>query len=171
MSFALSPLKCLTTTLFLSSDNFQPFTSFTIESPNITVTGSLFFLGILLDFLWEVARLLLLLSSICIDLSHAPSSELSFPVMMRNANIDDLDLTTHKRLSSRILEKKVSDLEYADDIGLLENEKDKAQKQLDALSIVTEEMGLVINGDKTKVLSRILNQNLKSNLMKLCLKW
>ena len=80
MSFVFAPLKCLTTTLFLSSDNFQPFTSFTIESPNITVTGSLFFLGILLDFLWEVVRLLLLLSSPCIDLSHAPSSELSFPV-------------------------------------------------------------------------------------------
>ena len=78
--FFFAPLKCLTTTLFFSSDNFQPFTYFTIESPNIIVTGSLFFLGILLAFLQEVMRWLLLLSSVCIDLSHAPSSELSFPI-------------------------------------------------------------------------------------------
>ena len=52
--------------------------------------------------------------------------------VMRNANVDDLGFTTHKRQSSRFPEKRASDLEYADDIGLLENDKDKAQKQLDA---------------------------------------
>ena len=51
---------------------------------------------------------------------------------MRNANVDDLGFTTNKRQSSRFPEKRASDLEYADDIGLLENDKDKAQKQLDA---------------------------------------
>ena len=74
--------------------------------------------------------------------------------VMRNANIDDLGFTTHKCQSSRILEKRVSHLEYADDIGLLENVKDKAQKQLNALSSVAKEVGLVINADKTKVLSK-----------------
>ena len=72
----------------------------------------------------------------------------------RNANIDDLNFTTHQRQSSRIPEKGVGDLEYADDIGLLENEKDKAQKQLDALSSVAKEVGLVISVDKIKVLSK-----------------
>ena len=72
---------------------------------------------------------------------------------MRNANIDDLGFTTHKRQSSRIPEKRFSEFEYVDDIGLLENDKDKAQKQLDALSSVAKEVGLVINADKTKVLS------------------
>ena len=52
--------------------------------------------------------------------------------VMRNANVDDLGFTTNKRQSSRFPEKRASDLEYADDIGLLENDKDKAQKQLDA---------------------------------------
>ena len=66
---------------------------------------------------------------------------------MRNANIDDLGFTTHKRQSSRIPEKRFSELEYVDDIG-------KAQKQLDALSSVAKEVGLVINADKTKVLSK-----------------
>ena len=74
--------------------------------------------------------------------------------MTRNANIDDLNFTTHQRQSSRIPEKGVGDLEYADDIGLLENEKDKAQKQLDALSSVAKEVGLVISVDKIKVLSK-----------------
>ena len=51
--------------------------------------------------------------------------------VMRNANVDDLGFTTHKRQSSRFPGKRASDSEYADDISLLENDKDKAQKQLD----------------------------------------
>ena len=44
-------LKYLTAALFFSSDNFQPFTSFTSSNPpNITITGNLFFLGILSVF-------------------------------------------------------------------------------------------------------------------------
>ena len=56
--------------------------------------------------------------------------------VMRTPNIDDLGFTTHKHQSSKIPEKRVGDTEYIDDIGLLENAKDKAQKQLDALSRV-----------------------------------
>ena len=74
--------------------------------------------------------------------------------VMTNANIDDLVFNTHKRQSSRISEKRVSELEYTDNIGLLENDKDKAQKQLDALSCVAKEVSLVINADKTKVLPK-----------------
>ena len=75
--------------------------------------------------------------------------------VMRKANIDDLGLTTHKLSFSRIPEKRVGDLEYVDDFGLLENEKDKAQKRLDALPSVAKEVGgLVINIGKIKVLSK-----------------
>ena len=77
--------------------------------------------------------------------------------VMRNADIHDLGFTTHKRQSSRIPEKKVGDLEYADDIGLLENDTENAQKQLDAISEVAKETGLLINVDKTKVLSKNIN--------------
>ena len=84
--------------------------------------------------------------------------------VMRNVNIDDLGFTTHKRQSTRIPEKRVGDLEYADDIGLLENEKDKAQKQLDAFSSVAKEVGLVINVDKTKVLSKNIEPKLETEL-------
>ena len=72
---------------------------------------------------------------------------------MRNADIDDLGFITHKRQSRRISEKKVGDLEYADDIGFLENATENAQK-LDALSDVAKEVGLLINIDKTKVLAK-----------------
>ena len=72
--------------------------------------------------------------------------------LMRNANIDHLGFTTLNRQSSRIPEKIIGDLEYADDIGLLENKKDKAQEQLDALSSNAKEVRLVINVGKTKAL-------------------
>ena len=39
--------------------------------------------------------------------------------VIRNAKIDDLDFTKHKHQFTRIPEKTVIDLEYADDIGLL----------------------------------------------------
>ena len=76
---------------------------------------------------------------------------------MGNADIDDLGFITHKRQSSRIPVKKVGDMEYADDIGLLENNTENAQKQLDALSGAAKEVGLLINVDKTKVLSKNIN--------------
>ena len=53
---------------------------------------------------------------------------------------------------------RVDDLEYADDIGLPENEKCKAQKQLDAFFSVTKEVELMINVDETKVLSKTIEQ-------------
>ena len=77
--------------------------------------------------------------------------------VMRNAEIDDLGFITRKSQSRRIAEKKVGDLEYADDIGLLENTTENAQKQLDALSDVAKEVGLLINIDKTKVLAKNIN--------------
>ena len=91
--------------------------------------------------------------------------------VMRNPNIDDFGFTRHKCQSSRILEKRISDLEYTCNNGFIENEKDKTQVQPDALSSVAKEGGLVINEDKKNSCQKTLNQNLKSNLMKQCLKW
>ena len=91
--------------------------------------------------------------------------------VMRNPNIDDFGFTRHKCQSSRILEKRISDLEYTCNNGFIENEKDKTQVQPDALSSVAKEGGLVINEDKKKSCQKTLNQNLKSNLMKQCLEW
>ena len=51
--------------------------------------------------------------------------------------------------SSRIPKKRVDD---AYNIVLLENEKDKAQKQLNPFSSAAKEVGGVINIDKIKVL-------------------
>ena len=78
--------------------------------------------------------------------------------VMMNANIDDLGFITQKRQSRRHPEKRVGDLEYADDIALLENTIPDAQKQLDAVSSVAKEVGLVINIEKTKVLAKGINQ-------------
>ena len=51
--------------------------------------------------------------------------------------------------SSRIPKRRVDD---AYNIALLENEKDKAQKQLDPFSSAAKEVGVVINIGKIKVL-------------------
>ena len=53
MSFAFAPLKCLATAFLFSLDNFQPFSSFTIEFPNVTVTGRFFFLGCFIRFFYR----------------------------------------------------------------------------------------------------------------------
>ena len=42
MSSVVAPLNCFVTILLFSSDNSHPFTSFTIESPKIIVTGNFF---------------------------------------------------------------------------------------------------------------------------------
>ena len=59
--------------------------------------------------------------------------------------------------SRRIAGKKVGDLEYAEDIGLLGNATENTEKQLDALSDVAKEVGLLINIDKTKVQAKNIN--------------
>ena len=75
------------------SDNFQPFTSFTIESSNILVTGSLFFLCISLVFFY--GKLTMVIYFHQFHLSHAFSNELSFPVVSDGFSSFD---KTEKRL-------------------------------------------------------------------------
>lgn len=73
---------------------------------------------------------------------------------MKNVDIDDLCFIAHKHQSCRDQEKRVGDMEYTDDITMLENNTANAQKQLEALVLVAIEVGLLINTDKTKVLSK-----------------
>ena len=57
------------------------------------------------------------------------------------------------RLSSRIPERKLNDLDYADDIALLENCIKMANLQLAELSQTAAIVGLEINVNKTKYMS------------------
>lgn len=47
---------------------------------------------------------------------------------MKNTDSDNLGFITHKRPSRRHLEKRVEDMEYADDITMLENNTENARK-------------------------------------------
>ena len=48
--------------------------------------------------------------------------------VMRNADIEDLGFITRQRQSSSIPVKKTGDMEYADEISLLKNNTENAQK-------------------------------------------
>ena len=48
--------------------------------------------------------------------------------VMRNADIGHLGFITRQRQSSSILMKKTGDMEYADEISLLKNNTENAQK-------------------------------------------
>ena len=54
------------------------------------------------------------------------------------------------RATTRIPNRKVNDLAFADDIGLLENDNAQAQRQLDALRHHASSVGLEINVKKTE---------------------
>ena len=64
----------------------------------------------------------------------------------------DFGFITHPRQSSRNPEIKINDLDYADDIALLENNIKRAQDQLDQMSKTAKEVGLEINVNKTKIM-------------------
>ena len=52
---------------------------------------------------------------------------------------------THPRQSSRILEQRLNDLDYADDIALLETNRVRAQHQLERTCQKANKVGLEIN--------------------------
>ena len=62
-------------------------------------------------------------------------------------------ITKPSRSRWRYPAERLGDLEFADDISLMENEKEGAQDQLDRLSHTAKETGLIINSDKTKFLA------------------
>ncbi len=61
-----------------------------------------------------------------------------------------LATTTRLATSTRPVERKVNDLDFADDIALLENNRDRAQSQLDAQRREASTVGLEINASKTE---------------------
>jgi len=71
--------------------------------------------------------------------------------VMRNAE-DSFGFTTHQRLSARKPARKLNDLDYADDIALLEESLERAQRQLERTSSEASKVGLEINVDKTKLM-------------------
>ena len=58
-----------------------------------------------------------------------------------------------KRTSSRHPDQKLNDLDFADDIALLENSIKQANEQLDKLAAVAKEVGLEINVEKTEYMA------------------
>jgi hypothetical protein len=64
------------------------------------------------------------------------------------------------RTTTRQINRRVSDLAFADDLALLENSGPQAQQQLDLFSKNANTVGLVISIGKTKqlVLNQPLNQ-------------
>ena len=65
----------------------------------------------------------------------------------------DFGFVSHPRLSSRSEAKVINDLDFADDIALLETTVHKAQEQLEVTSLNAQKVGLNINTDKTKYLT------------------
>ena len=76
---------------------------------------------------------------------------------MRNSNNDHLGFITKPRRSHRYPDKHLGDLEFADDIALLENNQECAQQQLDNLCTTAHQVGLEINASKTQVVTGTYN--------------
>ena len=72
--------------------------------------------------------------------------------VLKNSNIDHLGFIMAPRRSRRYPAERLTDMEFADDIGLLDNDHQGAQEQLNNISNTAKEVGLLINTDKTKVL-------------------
>ncbi len=73
--------------------------------------------------------------------------------VLRNSDIDQLGFITKPRRSRRYPEQRLGDLDFADDIGLLGNNQEEAQEQLDRLSETASQVSLLINAKKTKVMT------------------
>ena len=71
--------------------------------------------------------------------------------------MDNYGFVCEPKRSSRYPEKRLSDLDYADDICLLENSIEKAQQQLDELAINAIKVGLEVNIKKTEYMTNIKN--------------
>ncbi|CAF1276691.1 unnamed protein product [Adineta ricciae] len=91
--------------------------------------------------------------------------------VMKNAQLDHTDenaeygFITNKRQSSRQPAATIHDLDFADDIALLENSLERAQSQLIQTTKRASEVGLQINIKKTKVLTNqnTINQSIQLN--------
>ncbi|CAF1118890.1 unnamed protein product [Didymodactylos carnosus] len=75
--------------------------------------------------------------------------------IMRRCEMDNYGFICEKRTFARHLEKRLSDLDYADDICLLENSIQEAQQQLDVLNSNAIRIGLEINITKTEYITNV----------------
>ena len=64
----------------------------------------------------------------------------------------EFGIVTHPRQSSRHPAKRLNDLDYADDIALLETNLERAHEQLKTTSENAKKVGLEINVEKTKIM-------------------
>ena len=84
--------------------------------------------------------------------------------VMRNSAKDFGFVYELAKPSSRYPAKKINDLDFADDIALLENNTQRASEQINTLSEEATKVGLNINIDKTEVmLFNIKNEAVKLN--------
>ena len=68
------------------------------------------------------------------------------------------------RKSTRPPERRINDLDFADDIALIESSKQRSQKQIDALKLQASKVGLQINLEKTEQIR--LNQPIDTQQQK-----
>ena len=66
---------------------------------------------------------------------------------------DDHGFIFNKARSSRYPAQRISDLDYADDLALLENSIELANEQLEKLALVAKQVGLQINLEKTEYMA------------------
>ena len=78
--------------------------------------------------------------------------------VLRKADINKLGFITKPRQSTRNPEQRLGDLEFADDIGLLENDCENAQIHIDKVVAAAKEVGLMINTNKTKYMTLNIKQ-------------
>ena len=72
-------------------------------------------------------------------------------VMSRS--VENFGFEYTKRLSPRFPGKRIADLDYADDIALLESTKERASEFLRCVSEEAQNVGLEINTDKTLIIA------------------
>ncbi|KAI8493041.1 hypothetical protein Bbelb_290450 [Branchiostoma belcheri] len=71
--------------------------------------------------------------------------------LLRRATADsDSGIVTHPRASSRYPAKRINDLDFADDLALLESAQESTQAQLSKTASAAAEVGLVVSVLKTK---------------------
>ena len=76
-------------------------------------------------------------------------------VMCRAEEEVKTGFTTHPQQTRRLHGFKINDLDFADDMALIEELLERAQHQLQVHSNMANEVGLVINIDKTKWMTTV----------------
>ena len=78
-------------------------------------------------------------------------------LLMKSTSGIDAGIVTYPRRSSRYPAKMLNDLDFADDIALLESSIDRAQSQLTRTANAAADLGLVISAPKTEYMTANCN--------------